>query len=176
MSVTRTPRRRFLSFLTQSLLGGIGLCLAIPSFGYIGSPLRRRRAEDEAGFQDVGALADLPVNEWRLLPLEIVRQNGWEKTRTRRSVWARREAESGQTVQVLSPICPHLGCPIDWHPDRKHFLCPCHGGLFNANGQLSGGPPPRSMDALDYEVRNGRLYVRWQDFKIGVPERVSVDV
>lgn len=30
------------------------------------------------------------------------------------------------------------------------------------------GPPPRGMDALDWEVRGDRLFVRWQDFKIGV--------
>jgi hypothetical protein len=30
------------------------------------------------------------------------------------------------------------------------------------------------MDALDYEVRADRLWVRWQDFKIGVADRVPV--
>jgi hypothetical protein len=28
------------------------------------------------------------------------------------------------------------------------------------------------MDPLEYEVRAGRLWVRWQDFKIGVAERI----
>ncbi len=178
MSETGTQRRRFLSFLTKSLVAGIGLCLAIPSFGYIGSPLRRRRAVDSpgAGFQDLGAIADLPVNEWRSLPLEMVRENGWEKTRSRRSVWVRRAEQGAPKIEVLSPICPHLGCPINWQAERQQFLCPCHGGIFDPRGQLVSGPPPRSMDPLDFEVRNGRLWVRWQDFKIGVPGRVSVDV
>jgi hypothetical protein len=32
------------------------------------------------------------------------------------------------------------------------------------------------MDPLEFEVRQGRLWVRWQDFKIGVPERIAVSV
>jgi hypothetical protein len=32
------------------------------------------------------------------------------------------------------------------------------------------------MDPLDYEVRASRLWIRWQDFKIGVAERVPVNV
>jgi menaquinol-cytochrome c reductase iron-sulfur subunit len=178
MSDTGTHRRRFLSVLAQALLAGIGLCLAIPSFAYIGSPLRRRRSEESpgAGFQDLGPVTDIPVNEWRLLSLEVVRENGWEKTRSRRSVWVRREGESQEAFQVLSPICPHLGCPITWHGDQKQFACPCHGGVFDSQGQLVSGPPPRAMDRLDFEVRSGRLWVRWQDFKIGVTTRVAVDI
>jgi hypothetical protein len=32
------------------------------------------------------------------------------------------------------------------------------------------------MDPLEFEVRAGRLWVRWQDFKIGVAEHVPVSV
>ena len=76
---------------------------------------------------------------------------------------------------MLSPLCPHLGCPINWHPDRSRFECPCHGGTFDAARERQGGPPPRPMDSLEHEVRAGRLWVRWQDLKIGVPERVPVN-
>jgi hypothetical protein len=31
------------------------------------------------------------------------------------------------------------------------------------------------MDPLPFEVRAGRLRVRWQDFKIGVSERIPVN-
>ena len=73
---------------------------------------------------------------------------------------------------MFSPICTHLGCPINWQPERQHFLCPCHGGTFDPQGLVTGGPPPRGMDALEFQVRSGQLWVRWQDFKIGVAQRV----
>jgi menaquinol-cytochrome c reductase iron-sulfur subunit len=166
-------RRSFLSFLTKAVLATIGLGLAVPSFAYLLAPVWRRGGSDE-GFADAGALADLPVGEWRLVTLDVVRRDGWETARARRAVWVRRSAEGA--VTVLSPICPHLGCPINRPADGGEFVCPCHKGTFGAGGQLLSGPPPRGMDALDWEVRAGRLFVRWQDFKIGVAERVPVNL
>ena len=176
MSTIGTHRRRFLSFLTNGLAGVIAGLLAIPAVVYTWAPLRRRREAEEPGtaFVDLGTVSDLPVGQWRLLTLEVVSADGWEKTRTRRGVWVRRQAEGDQAITVLSPICPHLGCPLNWHPDQTEFLCPCHKGVFDANGRHVSGPPPRPMDPLDFEVRAGRLWVRWQDFKIGVAARVPV--
>jgi hypothetical protein len=31
------------------------------------------------------------------------------------------------------------------------------------------------MDPLEFEVRDGRLWVRWQDFRIGVAQHVPVE-
>jgi Rieske Fe-S protein len=167
-----------LSFLTKALTGVIGLCLAAPAIAYVTSPLWRRRGADGSGigFSDAGALADLPVGEWRAVTLEVVRRDGWETTRTHRTAWVRRAAEGEETITVLAPICPHLGCPINWSPDRAQFVCPCHKGAFDADGKLVSGPPPRGMDALAWEVRAGRLFVRWQDFKIGVETPSPVEV
>src|SRR5262249_15723612 len=121
-------------------------------------------------------LSELPIGEWRSLTIEVVHENGWEKNRVRRAVWVRREAAGEHAISVLSPICTHLGCPLNWHSEQSHFLCPCHGGIFDATGKLVSGPPPRGMDSLEYEVPSGRLWVRWQDFKIGVSEKIPVKV
>jgi hypothetical protein len=32
------------------------------------------------------------------------------------------------------------------------------------------------MDELAHETRGGQLWVQWQDFRIGVPDRVPVDI
>lgn len=175
---TGTSRRRFLSFFTNLLMAVIGLMVAIPALGYFLAPLRRKSGTEGAGpaFLDVGPVADIPVGEWRLLSLEMIHEDGWRKTRVRHAVWVRREGGGDQAITVLSSICPHLGCPINWHPDQSQFICPCHGGLFDTDGRHTGGPPPRSMDPLEFEVRAGRLWVRWQDFKIGVAKRVPVNV
>jgi menaquinol-cytochrome c reductase iron-sulfur subunit len=171
-------RRSFLSSLTKVLTGVIGLCLAAPAIAYVTSPLWKRREANGSGsdFSDAGALADLPPGEWRAVTVEVVRRDGWETTRTRRTAWVRRSAEGDAAVTVLSPICPHLGCPINWSPDRAAFVCPCHKGTFDGDGGLVSGPPPRGMDALVWELRAGRLFVRWQDFKIGVAQRSPVEV
>jgi menaquinol-cytochrome c reductase iron-sulfur subunit len=105
----------------------------------------------------------------------VLHEDGWKKTRSRHAICVRREEEGTGKITVLSPICPHLGCPITWHPDQGKFGCPCHGGVFDANGHHVAGPPPRPMDALQFEVRTDRLWVRWQDFKIGVAKQIPVN-
>ena len=176
MSTTVNERRRFLRFATQLLLGVIGLCLLVPAVVYLWAPLRRKRGgkDREAAFQYLARMTDLPPGEWRLLFLETESENGWEKTTIRRGVWARRNAGGKEAVTVLSPICTHLGCSTLWHADQGQFLCPCHKGAFDADGRKVGGPPPRGLDNLEWEVRDDRLWVRWQEFKTGVAEQVPV--
>jgi Rieske Fe-S protein len=177
MANAGTSRRGFFGLLTDLVLAAIGLLMAIPAVRFLWSPLR---ATDESGagptFLDAGPLADIKPGEWRLVTVERTHKDGWKTSKVRHAVWVRRAGEGEKDITVLSSICPHLGCPINWHPDETRFFCPCHGGIFDVEGQLTGGPPPRSMDPLEYEIRAGRLYVRWQDFKIGVAERISVSV
>jgi Rieske Fe-S protein len=181
MGNTGSNRRRFLGLLTNLLMAFIGLLVAIPAFGYFFGPLRRKSGAEGAGaaFQDAGPLSEIPVGQWRLLSLETVHQDGWKQTRVRHAIWVRRQHESDKGIKVLSSICPHLGCPINWHPDQSQFVCPCHGGIFDSEGKKTGGPPPRDMDQFqpkDVKVQAGRLWVRWQDFKIGVADQVEVSV
>ncbi|HEV3235869.1 MAG TPA: ubiquinol-cytochrome c reductase iron-sulfur subunit [Gemmataceae bacterium] len=178
MSNLGNSRRSFLSFLTTALLAVIAFCLATPVVAYIWAPLRRKGgSEVGADFSDAGPLTDLPAGKWSLLTIDVVRQDGWEISRTQRSVYARRSASNEpEAVTVLSPICPHLGCPINLDATKSEFKCPCHQGLFNDVGAWVSGPPPRGMDPLEHEIRAERLWVRWQDFKIGVPERVPVEI
>jgi Rieske Fe-S protein len=175
MATAGTTRRGLLGFLTNALMLALALLVAIPAVAYFLGPLRRRSGGG-LDFQDVGPVADIPQGEWRLLTLETVHADGWKQTRVRHAVWVRRQGEGQQGITVFSSICPHLGCPINWHPDREQFNCPCHGGVFDATGRHTAGPPPRSMDPLEFEIRGGHLWVRWQDFKIGVAERTAVSV
>jgi menaquinol-cytochrome c reductase iron-sulfur subunit len=173
---TPSPRRRFLTLCTSALATVLGLLVAVPALGYFLAPLRSRLGKSQAGpeFQPIGPLDSLPIGQWKLMSFEVVNQDGWEKARSRRSAWVRRNAEGNTDAMVLSPICTHLGCPVSWQPDRSSFICPCHGGVFDANGNNVAGPPPRPMDPLESRVEAGQLMVRWQDFKIGVAERVPV--
>jgi Rieske Fe-S protein len=127
---------------------------------------------------DLGALSAFPVGQWKLHSLEVPQEGDWKTrqaraTRVRHAVWVRRGAGE-QDVTVLSSLCPHLGCLVNWRPAGAQFFCPCHGGVFDADGRNVAGPPPRPLDALECAVRAGHLWVRWQSFKSGVAERVPV--
>jgi cytochrome b6-f complex iron-sulfur subunit len=56
----------------------------------------------------------------------------------------------GQTINVvhgpdgflaLSDVCPHLGCKVHWDSGNAEFICPCHDGHFDADGNPTSGPP-----------------------------------
>ena len=34
------------------------------------------------------------------------------------------------TVHVLSPVCRHLRCLVDWNPAERSWDCPCHGSRY----------------------------------------------
>ena len=50
----------------------------------------------------------------------------------------------GGTFQCVSAICTHLGCTVNRTLQGYH--CPCHGSVFNNQGQVLGGPAPRSLE------------------------------
>jgi Rieske Fe-S protein len=80
-----------------------------------------------------------------------------------RSLSQDQSQEAQGALNVLSSSCAHLGCPVRWivNEGEGEFLCPCHGGIYNINGEYVAGPPPRGMYSYTHEVReDGNLYVR----------------
>lgn len=77
--------------------------------------------------------------------------------------------EAQENLNVLSNSCAHLGCPVRWiiREGEGELLCPCHGGIYNINGEYVAGPPPRDLYRYTHEVReDGNLYVR-HEFDVG---------
>ena len=42
---------------------------------------------------------------------------------------------------------------------RQRFICPCHGGVYDFQGLVVGGPPVRPLDRFYTRVRNGKVEV-----------------
>ena len=51
------------------------------------------------------------------------------------------------TLHAMSPVCTHMGCHVSWNTAEKSWDCPCHGGRFDALGQVLNGPPLRPLEA-----------------------------
>ena len=51
-----------------------------------------------------------------------------------------KRASSGP-FQAFSSTCPHLGCKVKWVAKEQQFFCPCHRGVFDAEGRGISGPP-----------------------------------
>lgn len=66
---------------------------------------------------------------------------------------------SGGAPFALSSSCTHLGCLVDWSRQRGQFLCPCHGGKYDINGNVLSGPPPLSLSRMPLKVEKGAVYI-----------------
>lgn len=52
--------------------------------------------------------------------------------------------------------CTHLSCPVYFEREHGRLECPCHEGGFDARtGNVLYGPPPRPLDSIELEVREG---------------------
>ncbi len=49
------------------------------------------------------------------------------------------------SFKALSDICTHQGCSVNYNKNSNNIICPCHGGAFDLNGSVLGGPPPSSL-------------------------------
>jgi menaquinol-cytochrome c reductase iron-sulfur subunit len=58
---------------------------------------------------------------------------------------------------AISNRCMHLGCPVRFVPASARFICPCHGGVYDFTGSVSGGPPVRPLDRFYTRVRDGQV-------------------
>lgn len=162
-------RRSFFAWVTAGISTFIGISLAVPIIGYIISPAFRRQ---EKNWVTVGKLDELPVGEPIDLQYTETVQDGWLKKSSTKGIWAVKHQDN--QVTVFSPICPHLGCGYRWEKTDGLFKCPCHGSIYDIDGNVKGGPAPRPLDTLPVKVENGQLLVIYQQFKSGLSQKVEL--
>lgn len=64
----------------------------------------------------------------------------------------------GNGFRAMSGVCTHLGCTVN--RDDAGYRCPCHGSVFDQDGQVLSGPAPRPLDCYGVALtRDGRLVV-----------------
>lgn len=166
-------RRSFFAGLLGIGTAGVGLLLSIPVLRYVLFPLTTKMRQ--RSWSALGALG-----QYKGVAAEPVRKtvtfsqlDGWRQLVSAQSVYVTQSAEG--KVEVLSAICPHLGCEVQWQARHGRFMCPCHGSEFKADGERIAGPAPRNMDKLPLRVENGQLEVEFEYFRPNVPnqERMS---
>ncbi|MEW6001221.1 MAG: ubiquinol-cytochrome c reductase iron-sulfur subunit [Nitrospirota bacterium] len=160
-------RHRFLKLLIGSMSFLLGLILGIPFIVALVSKLRI----GEIGWSRVVSVDSLPSGEPVRVNFTERKEDAYIYERTLYSVWAIKHSSQ---LTIFSPICPHLGCYYNWNLQTRHFECPCHFSVFSIDGTVLSGPAPRPLDTLPYKVENGILYVKWEEFKVGIPEKVVI--
>lgn len=150
-----TGRRGFFTAIVVAVQGTIA---AITGFVVGGAALAPSFGSARRAWQRATAVADLSDNEPTPVTLRIIRQDGYRQVVDRRIVYVQRDGAAG--VRVLDSTCTHLGCRTRYDAESKHFVCPCHGGVYDADGKVLDGPPPAPLRRIDARVENGNVVVQ----------------
>ena len=51
-------------------------------------------------------------------------------------------------LHTVRPICPHMGCVLQWNRDEKSWDCPCHGSRFDIAGRLLNDPAQTELEDI----------------------------
>ncbi len=145
-------RRSFLSRLSIALGSIAAAIVAIPSVGFL---LGLRRPTEV--WRGVGALNNFPIGATTQVSFPDPSPLPWSGVTAETAAWLRRVSE--EAFIAFSVDCTHLGCPIRWLPSANLFMCPCHGGVFYADGTVASGPPPRPLFRYPVRVQDGEVQI-----------------
>lgn len=53
--------------------------------------------------------------------------------------------DEGGEVHVLSPVCRHLWCYVEWNEAERSWDCPCHGSRYSGEGRVIQGPTVQDL-------------------------------
>lgn len=169
-------RRNFVTKAAAIVVGGL-ITVVAPVAGIFTflDPLRRK--SDTRGLVRVASLKSLPTSgEPRKFPVLDTLVDAWNTTENVPvgSVYVQKTGEN--TVRVLNATCPHLGCSVGYNAASHGYFCPCHKSSFAVDGKILDpkSPSPRAMDELVAEVRDGEVWVKFQNFRKGSPDKIPV--
>ena len=162
-------RRTFLDYGIRAIGTFISAVVAVPVVGYVISPAFDKK---EAPRVQLGIVNDFKIGDPKLVEFTLFRKDGWVEVAEKKSAWVVRKGESD--FDVFNPRCTHLGCAFNWEADKKQFRSPCHNGIFDVTGKVTGGPPPRGLDTMEYQIEGGQLSCVFKEFRLGVPEKVEL--
>jgi menaquinol-cytochrome c reductase iron-sulfur subunit len=174
--VERFPRSVFLEMSTLGLGAVIGGIVTVPAIGFAVLPAFLKQHSPDI---DVGPISDFPEGQY---VVATFLRSPSEGEISRRTAYIRNNGAVGgkPSFTCISNRCAHLGCPVQpggpVFDDKKQivktknsevtlipalpaagFICPCHGGSYDQEGNRTAGPPVRGLDRYEFSVRNGRL-------------------
>lgn len=168
-------RRDFFPRAMAIVIGGIaGIIPAVAALLFFLDPLRRKNKTNEGAIR-VASLSALPNDgKPHKFPVIASRTDAWNKFPETPvgAVYLRRTGD--KTVEALHVVCPHAGCFVDYVASRTCFLCPCHNSTFAIDGKIKDpkSPSPRALDTLPVEIRGEEIYVKFQNFRAGIAEKI----
>jgi menaquinol-cytochrome c reductase iron-sulfur subunit len=141
--------------VTWAIGGLVSLGFGIPAVAYLLGPALKTTREET--WLSLGASSKVPIGTPTLFKVTVKRQAGWIMSEEQIATFVL--TENGRDFIAMSNICTHLGCRVRWIAEREQFLSPCHNGIFDKQGNVVSGPPPRPLDRYPVKVENGQILI-----------------
>jgi menaquinol-cytochrome c reductase iron-sulfur subunit len=146
------------SFLVRAIVAIQATMGATVAFVFGGATLAPSFERREGTWLRAASSADLMSGgEPVAVTLRVTRQDGFTQVVDRTLVYLVRD---GDQVRALSSTCTHLGCRTSYDHASRRILCPCHGGVYDARGNVLEGPPPSPLPALATRIEDGDVFVQ----------------
>jgi Rieske Fe-S protein len=68
-------------------------------------------------------------------------------------------SRAGDAVIARSLLCTHTGCLVKWREDRREYVCPCHEGRYDADGNVIAGSPPKPLPKVPVQIAGGNARI-----------------
>lgn len=149
-------RRKFLEKVTMGIGGALTVLFGIPAAIFVVKPVLKK--EEGSGWMRLGAISKVTPGTPTLFSLKVERETGWITDQDEIMVYV--YTEDGRDYAVMSNICTHLACRVRWIEERQEFFCPCHNGVYDKQGNVLAGPPPRPLDRYEFKVENEDIYIK----------------
>ncbi|MCX7913542.1 MAG: Rieske 2Fe-2S domain-containing protein [Thermodesulfovibrionales bacterium] len=141
-------RRNFLKRVVKLFFLSLNLSLIIIISYLYPSKIKQKR------------LLNIYVTDEEFLPKKGIKRFEYsfdkDGERVTNFVFIKRDEEG---LTAFSPFCTHLGCLIRWNNIHKEFICACHGGRFDKEGNVIAGPPPRPLERMPIEIKDGKVFL-----------------
>ncbi len=154
-------RRRFMTTSAHTASGLATMAFTLPALGFALGPVF---ATQHVTWQTIGLPDDFSDTDYVPKVITVTPDTGEAGKST---VYVRRRnpvIDGGAGNQynqfiAISTRCAHLGCPVRWTPAAQRFICPCHGGVYDLQGERTGGPPVRPLDRFATRVFGGMVQI-----------------
>jgi Rieske Fe-S protein len=168
----RFPRNKFLEGATLGLGAVIGGIVTLPVLGFAVLPGFTKQSASEI---DLGPIENFPEGQYIVATFTSEKDQG---PISRRTAFIRNNGSlrNKPSFTCISNRCVHLGCPVQaggpvFDDQTKEvreaeltpalpaagFICPCHGGAYDQEGNRTAGPPVRALNRYEFAIRNGHL-------------------
>jgi succinate dehydrogenase / fumarate reductase iron-sulfur subunit len=152
--VPATDRR---TFLRQAGVGILGVASILVVGGVAATTaIGPNLAKTSRLWVPVAPLNQVPEGDIATIMMRYELKNGLYTQRMATPVLVSR---TGRDITCFKASCTHLGCIVKWDSQLERFRCACHGGVFDREGNVLAGPPPRPLDRYRFKVDADHLFV-----------------